>query len=74
LGIQVVRSSALVIVSVARALFGDPLMADASEVTPVTTPEPCRREQETRDCDGRSQDDPRAIHERRPGNKVIGPV
>jgi hypothetical protein len=74
------HSSALCVVWLARPLFGDPLMADASEVDVFTAPEPCRQESETRDRDGYSEDDPGAVHRRCPlsggaiANNVIGSV
>jgi hypothetical protein len=36
------------VVSLACPLFGDPLVADTSEVNVFTAPEPCCREHETR--------------------------
>jgi len=43
-------------------VFGDPLMADASEVNAFTAPEPGGREHDPRRCDGRAEEEPRFIH------------
>jgi hypothetical protein len=56
--------SALSIVSLAP-LFGDPLMADASEVSIVIAPKPRCREHENRDRHPDAQEDPPGIQERR---------